>query len=117
MTTEFIGEHYSHDNYNCAGFVAKWYSEKLNIEIPMGNEFGLSFMLWMKRHFVASKKPVENCLVRMVTIDNKNHIGVYHDHGVLHNFKEGNCHGAVCKWPLLSIKVYYQEVSYWVWSE
>ena len=113
----FIGEHYSRENYNCAGFVAKWYKEKLNIEIPIVNEFGLSFMLWMKRNFVQVDKPVENCLIRMTTPTGENHIGVWHDHGVIHNFKHVGRHGAVCKWKLLSVKVYYREVSYWVWSE
>lgn len=115
--TSFIGEHYSRENYNCADFVAKWYKEKLDIEIPVVNEFDLSFLLWMRRNFVQVSKPVENCLVKMTTPTGEAHIGVWHDHCVIHNFKYGNSHGAVCKSKLIYIKIYYQEVSYWVWSE
>ena len=42
-----IGKSYSKPDYNCAHFVAQWYMENLNIEIPVVNEFNLSFVMWL----------------------------------------------------------------------
>lgn len=94
-----IGKHYTVD-YNCAGFVADWYSEKLNIKIPVHNCFELSFVRWLRNNFVQIDKPVDNCLVRMYQ-NKTSHIGVYADYGVYHNHKPANVkNGSVVHWPL-----------------
>lgn len=111
-----IGQHYSRTDFNCAGFVAQWYSEKLNIEIPVVNEFSRSFIVWMAKHFTEVTRPVENCLVLMVNMDGSYHIGVYSDGGVYHNFKPQKGYGAVCKWTLGSVRAYYSKVSFHKWS-
>lgn len=110
-----IGKHYS-ANYNCAHFVAEWYREKLNIEIPNDGHFEMSFVRWMRKRFVKVDKPVENCLVKMKQ-HNLAHVGVYADNGVYHNYKPGRSHGAVIHVPLGVIKRNYNEVTYWIWSQ
>lgn len=111
-----IGIHYERDNYNCAHFFADWYREKLGIEIPVINEFSLSFMRWLRHNFTESKNPVDHCLVYMV--ENKSaHVGVFYNHEVYHNYKPFRAKGSVVKWPLGVVKRNYKEVSYWVWSQ
>lgn len=110
-----IGRHYRRDGYNCAHFVADYYREKLNIEIPVVNEFDLSFMRWMRHNFIKSEKPVEHCLVLMVQ-DKQSHIGVYADAGVYHNYKPTVALGSVVHSQLGVIKRTYSQVSYWIWS-
>lgn len=112
-----IGKHYIKNGYNCANFVAEWYSSRLGIEIPVIDEFGRSFLVWMRKHFVDIDKPENDCLVLMVNLDGTYHVGVYHDHGVYHNFKPSIGHGAVCKWQLGSVKSYYAKVSFHKWSQ
>lgn len=112
-----IGRHYKKHSYNCANFVSDWYQEKLGIEIPVINEFGLSFVIWMRRNFIDIDKPENHCLVLMVNDDDTYHVGVYFDHGVYHNFKHGLRHGAVCKWTLGSVRAFYKRVSFHKWSQ
>lgn len=110
-----IGKHYS-INYNCAHFVAEWYREKLNIEIPVENEFELSFVRWLRNNFEQVNEPVENCMVRM-SKNKVSHIGVYADNGVYHNYKPATVsNGAVVHWPLGVTQRNYDEVTYWVWK-
>jgi hypothetical protein len=111
-----IGKHYSYDTYNCAHFFAEWYREKLGIEIPVHNQFELAFVMWLKRNFTQSEKPVENCLVSMKQ-RKLTHVGVYADNGVYHNYKPARSKGAVVHWPLGVVKRNYDEVTYWVWSK
>lgn len=111
-----IGNHYDAINYNCAHFVAQWYSEKLDIKIPIVNEFGLSFVRWMRKHFIRIDKPEDNCLVDMQTT-NGNHIGVYCDHGVYHNYKIGKAKGSVVHWDMGVVNRNYKKVSFWKWSQ
>jgi hypothetical protein len=108
--------HYDYHNYNCAHFVASWYSEKLGIEIPTSNQFELAFVRWMRMHFVQVDKPIDNCLVRMNSRD-LSHIGVYCDYGVYHNYKRGKAKGAVVHWDLGVVKRNFDIVSYWIWSQ
>lgn len=111
-----IGKHYSRDEYNCAHFVAEYYSSKLNIHIPVLNEFELSFVSWLRHNFKQVISPVEHCLVRMK--DNKtSHVGVYADNGVYHNYRTARCKGSVVHWPLGVTKRNYEKVTYWVWSK
>ncbi|QGF20994.1 hypothetical protein PP409_gp28 [Vibrio phage Seahorse] len=112
-----VGKHYSKKNYNCAHFVSDWYKEKLGIEVPVINEFGLSFVVWMKRHFNEITKPCEHCLVLMINLDGSYHIGVYHDLGVWHNFNPSVGSGSVVKWTLGSVNSYYKKVSFHEWSK
>ena len=111
-----IGNHYDQLNYNCAHFVAQWYSEKLNIEIPIVNEFGLSFVRWMRKHFVRINHPEDNCLVYM-NVTNGTHVGVYCNYGVYHNYKIGKAKGAVVHWDMGVINRNYKKVSFWKWSQ
>ena len=111
-----IGEHYHYKDFNCAHFVAKWYSERLNINIPIHNEFELSFLKWMRKHFVEINKPEANCLVYMHT-DNNSHIGVYFDYGVYHNYKIGNAKGSVVHWDIGVVTRNYKKVTYWKWLQ
>lgn len=110
-----IGRHYR-DDYNCGHFVSDFYREKLGIEIPTDNQFDISFVRWLRHNFKQVDKPVENCLVRM---NNRrcNHIGVYADYGVYHNYKANNKHGAVVHWTLGVVKRNYEKVTYWIWSK
>jgi len=110
-----VGKHYDNERYNCAHFVAEWY-RNLGIEIPTGDVFELSFLVWMRRHFTRVPSPVDNTLVLM-TIGGDRHIGVYSDYGVYHNYKIGNSHGSVVHWDLGVILRTYDEVSYWIWSQ
>jgi len=108
-----IGKHYSRNEYNCAHFVADYYREKLNVEIPVINEFDISFMRWMRQNFVKSDNPVEHCLVLMVE-HKQSHIGIYADSGVYHNYKPSNALGSVVHTQLGAIKRNYSQVSYWI---
>lgn len=110
-----IGTHYR-DDFNCAHFVAKWYAEKLDIEIPIVDEFEISFVRWMRKHFVKINRPEENCLVTM-NQNKTSHIGVYSDWGVYHNYKAGKALGSVVHWNLGVVKRNYQKVSYWKWLQ
>lgn len=110
-------KHYDLNNYNCAHFVADWYRDNLGIEIPVVNEFGLSFVMWLKRHFEIIKRPEQNCLVVMTNRDNSLHIGVFHDHMVHHNFKPATGKGSTCAWPLTSVKNEYVKVVYARWLQ
>lgn len=112
-----IGRKYRKHGYNCANFVSDWYLEKLNIEIPVVNEFGRSFVVWMRRNFIDVTQPMENDLVLMVSRDGSYHIGVYHDYGVIHNYKTSNSHGSVCWDTMGVIHRLYLEVSFHRWSE
>lgn len=111
-----IGIHYHPDNFNCAHFVAKWYLDKLNIEIPITDEFELSFVRWMRKHFVRIAKPEINCLVNMQS-NNNSHIGIYDDYGVYHNYKIGNAKGSVVHWDIGVVKRNYKKVTFWKWSQ
>lgn len=112
-----LGKHYDKERYNCAHFVAEYYRENLNIEIPVVNEFGLSFVAWLRRNFNAITSPENNCLVLMITHDGLYHIGVYYNYGVYHNFKPNKGHGSVCKWTVGSVNTYYSKVSFHKWSQ
>jgi len=109
-----IGAHYHPNDFNCAHFVAQWYSEKLNIEIPIIDEFELSFLRWMRKHFIVIDKPEINCLVHMQS-DNTSHIGVYCDYGVYHNYKPTKSKGSVVHWDIGVIIRNYKKVTYWKW--
>ncbi len=109
-----IGKHYNRREYNCAHFVADWY-DQLGIEIPRKGVFELSFLVWMRKHFIQVCLPVTNALVLM-TKNGERHIGVYADYGVYHNYRSGTKHGSVVHWDLGVIKRNYDEVTYWVWS-
>lgn len=111
-----IGTHYDTDNYNCAHFAAEWYKTKLNIDIPTSDCFELSFIRWLREHFTEVKKPVDNCLVRMMT-GKLAHVGIYADNGVYHNYKPCGHNGGVVHWTLGCTKRTYDKVSYWVWSK
>lgn len=110
-------ERYDRKTNNCAHFVSKWYREKLDIEIEVKNEFELSFIRWMRRHFSRVSKPQNHDLVYMINVDGTTHIGVYYNHLVHHNFKPLDGEGSVCKWTLLAVKQYFPEVSFGRWSE
>ena len=112
-----IGKHYKKQSYNCAHFVSQWYKERLDIEIPVLNEFSRSFVIWLRKHFEPIPLPEDNCLVLMVNADGSYHIGVYYDLGVHHNFKPSIGHGAVCKWALSAVNTYYTKVSFHKWSQ
>lgn len=111
-----IGKHYSETDYHCAHFLAEWYKEKLGIDVPIIDEFDLSFLRWMRKHFTQVKLPVENCLVKM---DKTGliHVGVYADYGVYHNYKSGKANGAVVHWDTGVVKRNYEKVTYWIWSQ
>lgn len=112
-----IGKHYKRSGYNCANLVADWYEQYLGVNIPVINEFDRSFMVWMRRNFTPINSPEDHCLVLMTEPNGGQHIGVYHDYGVTHNFKPNNGHGSVCKWTLGSIHAYYPKVSFHKWSQ
>lgn len=112
-----IGRHYRKHSYNCANFVSDWYKEKLNIEIPVVNEFDRSFVVWMRRNFMDVIQPQENDLVLMVCRSGEYHIGVYHNYGVIHNYKTAKSHGSVCWDTLLAVKKNYQKVTFHRWSK
>ena len=111
-----IGSHYNSENFNCAHFVAQWYSDKLCIEIPVVDEFELSFVRWMRKHFVKIDKPENDCLVNMQS-DNNSHVGVYSDYGVYHNYKVGKSKGSVVHWELGVVMRNYKKVTFWKWSQ
>lgn len=111
-----IGKHYSLTEYNCAHFFAEWYREKLNIEIPVHNQFELSFVKWLRQNFKQVGKPVEHCLVYMKQ-HRQAHVGVFADNGVYHNYKPSVANGAVVHWTLGCVKRSYNEVTYWIWSQ
>lgn len=111
-----IGKHYSLTQYNCAHFLAEWYKVKLDIEIPVFNEFEMSFLRWMRHNFKQVQNAEENCLVYMHR-NHETHIGVYADYGVYHNYKPERAHGAVVHWPLGVVLRNYEKVTYWVWSK
>lgn len=111
-----IGTHYDLENYNCAHFVAAWYSEKLNIEMKVTDEFGLSFLRWMRKHFTKIEKPENNCLVNMQS-NKTTHIGVYSDYGVYHNYKAGKSKGSVVHWDMGVVNRNYNKVTFWKWSQ
>lgn len=111
-----IGKHYNLQGYHCAHFLSEWYEVKLGITVPVVDEFELSFVRWMRKHFTQVSNPVENCLVNMTKMGTR-HVGVYADNGVYHNYKPGHKHGAVVHWDLGVIKRNYDEVTYWIWSE
>lgn len=110
-----IGTHYDAKNFNCAHFVASWYRDNLNIEIPIIDEFELSFVRWMIRNFVKIDRPEQNCLVNMHNND-VSHIGVYDNYGVIHNYKIGNAKGSVVHWDLGVVMRNYKKVTFWQWS-
>lgn len=113
-----IGKHYSYSDYNCAHFVSEWFLVNKGIEIPVINEFGMSFLVWMRRHFTEIKNPKNGCLVYMQLYDDKKHVGVYNDGYVIHNYKASirSC-GAVCKVTTGQVEREYKKVSYWQWSK
>ncbi|MCP4984690.1 MAG: hypothetical protein GY928_01115 [Colwellia sp.] len=111
-----IGRHYDLKNYNCAHFVADWYRTKMNIEIPIIDEFDISFLRWMRQHFTSINKPEENSVVYMVS-NSGTHIGVFADNGVYHNYQTGKAKGAVVHWDLGVIIRNYNKVSFWKWSQ
>ena len=113
-----IGRHYSRDNYNCAHFLVDWYRENSNIEIPIMTGFELSFTKWLIRNFTEILKPENGCLTVMVNSDYTNHVGVYNDRHVTHNYqsREGS-HGSVVTTPLAVIRRRYQQVRFYKWSE
>ena len=110
-----IGTHYSND-FNCAHFVAKWYEKNLCIKIPVIDEFEISFVRWMRKHFQEIKKPENNCLVLMYK-SGSNHVGIYSDYGVYHNYKAGKAHGSVVHWTMGVVARNYQKVTYWKWLQ
>lgn len=111
-----VGEHYDKINYNCAHAVADYYKRELNIVIPVINEFEISFVRWMMKHFTHIDTPKEHCLVYMTNRDNSIHIGVYADYGVYHNYHQGG-YGSVVHSELSYIKNTYKKVSYLEWSK
>lgn len=111
-----IGLHYHETDFHCAHFVAKWYRDKLNITIPIVDEFELSFMRWMRKHFTQLTKPEPHCLVNMVS-NNTSHVGIYYDYGVYHNHQAGKAKGAVVHWELGLVLRNYNKVTYWKWSQ
>ena len=111
-----IGTHYNLKEYNCAHFVAEWYRDKLDIEIPVTDEFALSFLRWMRKHFIQVDKPENNNLVYMHS--NKiTHVGVYADYGVYHNYKAGKAKGSVVHWDIGVINRNYNKVTFWKWLQ
>ena len=111
-----IGIHYNTVSFNCAHFVAKWYDEKLNVKITIIDEFELSFLRWMRKHFIQIDKPENDCLVNMQS-DNSSHIGVFCDYGVYHNYKIGNAKGSVVHWDIGVVMRNYKKVTFWQWSQ
>ena len=111
-----IGKHYIKHTYNCAHFVADYYQKHLSTQIPVVNEFDLSFVVWMRRNFTEINRPEEHCLVYMKGLDGSTHIGVYSGNMVMHNYKPNSGLGSVCKHTLGTIKLNYSEVSFWKWS-
>lgn len=113
-----IGSHYRKNSYNCAHFVSDWYLKNKGIKIPVVNEFGISFMIWMRRNFKEVTKPSHASLVFMTLHDNKTHIGVYDDGYVIHNYKASTTtNGSVVKMTTGQIKREYKKVSFWQWSQ
>ncbi len=110
-----VGTHYDRNKYNCAHFVADWYEHKLDVTIPVVNEFSMSFLIWMRKNFIQISRPENHCLVKMKERDGSAHIGVYYQHRVHHNFKPMSANGSVCKSTLGTIKTNYYEVTYWKW--
>lgn len=111
-----IGKHYNYETYNCAHYVSEWYSEKLNIEIPTYNQFDISFVRWLRHNFTEVLKPTDNCIVVMKD-EKVNHIGIYCDYGVYHNYQVRGSNGSVVHWPLGVVKRNYKKVTYWLWSK
>ncbi len=111
-----IGKRYDKYNYNCAHYVADWYRVKLNIEIPVMNEFDRSFLVWMRRNFTTIIQPTDHCLVLMVEPSGDYHIGVYYKRDVYHNYKPPNKAGSVIKSKLNTVESQYQKVSFHQWS-
>ena len=112
-----VGKHYKQHGYNCANFVADWYEKHLNVNIPVVDEFGRSFLVWMRKNFTDIKQPEDHCLVLMVNPFGGYYVGVYYDYGVYHNFKPNVGHGSVCKWTLGSVNAYYSKVSFHKWLQ
>lgn len=112
-----IGKHYKKNGYNCANLVAEWYAKHLGVNIPVIDEFDRSFMVWMRKNFTRIDSPEDHCLVLMTNPTGGNHIGVYYDYGVTHNFKPNTGHGSVCKWTIGSVQSYYPKVSFHKWLQ
>lgn len=114
-----IGRHYVKDTYNCAHFVADWYREKLNVDVPTDNVFDRRFVIWLRKHFdQVDGSPMDHDLALMVNTDGTYHIGVYYENGVLHNFQRNiNSNGSVCKWTLGTVMTYYNQVRFYRWSQ
>ena len=112
-----IGTHYRRDGYNCANFVSDWYRDRLGITIPVVNEFGRSFLVWMRKNFTDISLPEDNCLVLMINLDGSYHVGVYHQGFVHHNFKPSIGLGSVSAWVMSSVTSYYSKVSFHKWSQ
>lgn len=111
-----IGKHYREKDYHCAHFLAEWYRVKLGIEIPIVDEFEISFVRWLRRHFIQVSAPVDNCLVNMMS-HGVRHVGVYAEYGVYHNYRANNKHGSVIHWDIGVVNRNYEEVTYWIWSQ
>lgn len=110
-----IGTHYNYTQYNCAHFVADYYRDKLDIQIPVSNVFGLGFVRWLRHRFTQSDKPAEHAIVRM-TKNGESHVGVYADYGVYHNYKPFRGTGAVVHWDLGVIRRHYDNVEFWTYG-
>ena len=108
---------YDIDNYNCAHFVADWYKNKLDIDIPVINEFGLSFAMWLRRHFTRIDRPEPHSLVIMTNRDGTLHVGVFYGGMIRHNFKPANGRGSPCAWTLTSARNEYKKVEFAKWSK
>lgn len=113
-----IGKHYVKNEYNCASFVAEWYREHLDVDLPVsdGFEFTRRFVVWMRKHFTEITQPVPHCLVLMETMMGEYHVGIWYDYSIWHNAKPDNAHGAVCRWTLNAVKTNYMRVSFYQWS-
>lgn len=112
-----IGKHYREGVYDCAHYVAEWYSTNCDIQIPVDGPFDLSFVRWLRKHFKPVKTPQNHDLVLMVNRGGGYHVGVFYNGRIYHNFKPAIGHGSVCDWSVLAVKSYYKKVVFGRWSQ
>lgn len=106
-----VGRHYHRESYNCAHAVASWYRDNMSVNFPTDNTFSRGFALWIRRNFEPITTPEQGCLVVAKNNDGSLHVGVYDKFSVLHNNIGKGGHGAVCRWPLGTMRRCYKSIT------
>lgn len=112
-----IGDRYDINEWNCTHEVAEYYKLRgypVNITPVERNQWGLTFVKWMRKRFNEIDRPEQDCLITMKHKAGGLHVGVW-DRGMVHHCYEPNDKsiGQTIRSPLPRVKIEYKEIRFW----